>query len=68
MVSNYFYKLRFYFNKSSLEDKMSRSRHSKITIANETKLDYSFLEHLYLAPIMILELPEGGNTLVEKIN
>ncbi|WP_430809569.1 MULTISPECIES: PD-(D/E)XK motif protein [unclassified Carboxylicivirga] len=58
----------FYFNTSAIEVKTSKSNHPSIKIANEFQLDCTSFEHLYVAFIKLSELPEGENTLLNKIN
>lgn len=58
----------FYFNRSAIEVKTSKSNHPSIKVANEFQLDSSLFEHLYLAFVKLSELPNGENTLLNKIN
>ena len=58
----------FYFGKSVLEVKTSKSNHPVIKVANEFQLDFTMFDNLFVALISVSEQPNGKNTLLKKIS
>ena len=58
----------FYFNKSAIEVKTSKSNLPVIKIANEFQLDITGLNKLFIAFYKLIEYPNDENTLLKLIN
>jgi hypothetical protein len=58
----------FYFNKSAIEVKTSKSNSPVIKIANEFQLDITGLNKLFIAFYKLIEYPNDENTLLKLIN
>lgn len=57
----------FYFGKTAIEVKTSKSNHPSIKIANEFQLDSNYFDNLFIAFIKLIELPGAEATLLKKI-
>ncbi|MFB6343862.1 PD-(D/E)XK motif protein [Saccharicrinis sp. FJH62] len=58
----------FYFGKTAIEVKTSKSNHPSIKISNEFQLDFSMFDNLFVAFIRLAEQQGGTDTLLQKIN
>lgn len=58
----------FYFGKTAIEVKTSKSNHPSIKISNEFQLDFSMFDNLFVAFIRLTEQHGGTDTLLQKIN
>lgn len=58
----------FYFGKTAIEVKTSKSNNPAMKITNEFQLDTSLFSNLFISFIRLSELPTGEETLLNKIN
>lgn len=58
----------FYFGKTAIEVKTSKSNHPSIKISNEFQLDFRMFDNLFVAFIRLAEQQGGTDTLLQKIN